>query len=580
MKRNRVWQALLSLHLLALVLLGACSSPTEEELSPVVLVTVLGLNSDIVGLRAAATLNTAPAMMEQEYKEGFGPSVVQFQFAVRLPARAQGRFELSLVSLTKEGCYLSENLQEQADVAPGQFVTMTVNLNRLGQPMCPLVLDGKGGLGRISWTSQPPLAPTADSSCDGHCVPKFPIGAEVTLTTAGSVLNHLFQWRGDCTGKGECKLTMNQARQVTAQFAPTLKVNPTGGANTRGLVRIISSPEAIDCGKACASGFAPDTEVTLKVVSSAPACFVGWGAPCSGSGECKVTVKDSLQVEARFADCTVQPSGTSNDLTSIWASSSTDIWAAGSSIAIRSSGSTWAPELLCGTSGSIIYGIWSGGPSSDIIYTTGYEINQYTRSGSCTRTYPPYRLTSVWGSAPNDIWYSASNGRIYRSNDSTSFLETSVTESSISLRRITGRGPSDVWVVGDRGFISHWDGLAWKTQKVNGVTDTLYGVWSTSSNSAWAVGEKGTILRWNGTQWSKVDHKLTMATLRAVWAADSSDVWVVGDSGTIIHWDGSVLVKVQEPGARDYYAVHGPVDPSGKVFWVVGSNGTIVKYNR
>ena len=579
MKRNRVWQALLSLHLLALVLLGACSSPTEEELSPVVLVTVLGLNSDIVGLRATATLNTAPAMMEQEYKEGFGPSVVQFQFAVRLPARAQGRFELSLLSLTKEGCYLSENLHEQADVAPGQFVTMTVNLNRFEKPICPLTIEGTGGPGKVTWTSKPDF-PQQRHTCESRCIAYFPIGTAVTLSATENAPKQFLQWGGACTGTSDCSLPIDGPKNVTAEFQRVLTVKLIGAANSRAQTTVISDPQGISCGTTCQYRFDPNTSVTLSVSSSAPACFAGWGAPCSGTGTCTVKIKESMQVEAQFAECTTQSTGASSTMNSIWASSSDKIWTASTRELTRFDGSTWTSELFNSPGGFPITGIWGSGTSGDILISTNGGGYLYSGSKSLTKIDTFSSLTSVWAVSPSDILFSTRNGIIYRSNGTGGYSPMQVAGSDIVLRHIAGVSSNDIWVVGDRGVIRHWDGSTWKAPSNDLGTATLNGVWATSPTSAWAVGAYGTVLNWNGTTWSKVEQNLTSELLTAVWAANPTDVWVTGGSGSLLHWDGRTWAKVENPSRSGLYSIHGPADAHGKLFWVGSSSGVVIKYAR
>lgn len=57
--------------------------------------------------------------------------------------------------------------------------------------------------------------------------------------------------------------------------------------------------------------------------------------------------------------------------------------------------------------------------------------------------------------------------------------------------------PDRIWAVGERGGIYHWDGTAWQTFAVTGVTKDLNGVWFTGDGrEGWAVGVDGTIARY------------------------------------------------------------------------------------
>lgn len=58
---------------------------------------------------------------------------------------------------------------------------------------------------------------------------------------------------------------------------------------------------------------------------------------------------------------------------------------------------------------------------------------------------------------------------------------------------IWGLSTSDIWIVGVKGYIAHYDGVSF-TQTASGTNEHLYGVWSSSATDVWAVGDNGTIL--------------------------------------------------------------------------------------
>jgi hypothetical protein len=51
----------------------------------------------------------------------------------------------------------------------------------------------------------------------GVCAASFPAGTRVVLTPSGGSLR---DWRGDCSGRGTCAVTMYKAHSVTARFKP------------------------------------------------------------------------------------------------------------------------------------------------------------------------------------------------------------------------------------------------------------------------------------------------------------------------------------------------------------------------
>jgi len=377
-------------------------------------------------------------------------------------------------------------------------------------------------------------------------------------------------------------MTIDGPIQVTAEFQRVLTVKVVGAANVRGQVSIESSPSGINCGETCLYRFDPNETVTLTVKSHAPVCFVGWGSPCSGTGTCTVTIKESLQIEAQFIECTTQSIGNYYSMDSVWALSSNNIVSTSERDVARSSGSAWTAERFSMPLTFPITGIWGSGLSGDIAISTDGGAYLYSATKQLTKIGSLSGLTSVFGLSPNDILFSTKNGMIHRSDGSGGYSSKQVADSSIVLRHIAGVSSNDIWVVGDRGVIRHWDGNAWTAPSNNLGTNTLNGVWATSPTNAWAVGTYGTILNWNGTTWSKVDQKLTSEVLTAVWAANPADVWVTGYNRSLLHFDGRTWANVEIPEAarNGLYSIHGPADANGKLFWVGSSSGVVIKYAR
>jgi hypothetical protein len=122
---------------------------------------------------------------------------------------------------------------------------------------------------------------------------------------------------------------------------------------------------------------------------------------------------------------------------------------------------------------------------------------------------------------------------------------------------VRGTGPDDVWMVGEKGRITHYDGEK-LTEHASGTTATLWGVWAASKTDAWAVGgtpEGGAadpddvVLHWDGASWTAVT--LPGAPLgRAlykVWGTSSDDLYVVGEASTIWHKKGATWALESDP---------------------------------
>jgi hypothetical protein len=161
---------------------------------------------------------------------------------------------------------------------------------------------------------------------------------------------------------------------------------------------------------------------------------------------------------------------------------------------------------------------------------------------------------------------------------------------------ISGTSPDDVYVLGtdspydvepeerwQRHAIRHYDGTSWTTSFESihyyGMTpeqyDELRGVWANTQDDVFAVGRRGRILHYDGQSWSPMTSPTT-GDLIDVWGRSSADVYAVGKAG-ILHYDGaSWSVLGERPGACSYGAncVWGT---AGDVFVV---SGPIILHGR
>lgn len=163
-------------------------------------------------------------------------------------------------------------------------------------------------------------------------------------------------------------------------------------------------------------------------------------------------------------------------------------------------------------------------------------------------------LYRVWGSGPSDVWAVGARGTILHWNCAAWSVVTSGTAQD--LYGVWGSGPSDVWAVGAQGTILHFDGSAWSPATSDTpLSSGVYGVWGSGAGDVWAVGDEGTLLHWNGSTWSNTGSALpsgTTQTFNGVWGSGPADVWAVGSpsckaagfgqicsNGNVQHWNGS-----------------------------------------
>jgi hypothetical protein len=139
-----------------------------------------------------------------------------------------------------------------------------------------------------------------------------------------------------------------------------------------------------------------------------------------------------------------------------------------------------------------------------------------------------------------------------------------------TLRGLWGAAPNDIWAVGDRGSLVHYDGASWRP--VTAVTDRdLHAVWGRSRMEVWAVGQGGTVLRFDGKSWS-AEASSTATTLRAVHGADGKEhktVWAVGLGGLILERN-TAWSRAQSKTSRHLYGVSW-IAPG--TVWAAGQGG-------
>lgn len=177
----------------------------------------------------------------------------------------------------------------QVTMSQARSATATFTLNQYQLSVT------RAGTSLGSVTSSPP-----GIDCGATCSASFDEGAQVTLTAPDLSPDYRFVgWSGDCTGTGQCQVSMTQARAVTATFihmhALGVQKNGTGSGT------VTSSPGGIDCGPTCSANFDEGIQVTLTAVPDASAAFLGWSGACTNtSGPCVVTMSSATSVTARF----------------------------------------------------------------------------------------------------------------------------------------------------------------------------------------------------------------------------------------------------------------------------------------
>jgi len=98
----------------------------------------------------------------------------------------------------------------------------------------------------------------------------------------------------------------------------------------------------------------------------------------------------------------------------------------------------------------------------------------------------------------------------------------------------------------------------WIEQTLPVETPTLRAIWGFSNSNIWAVGDRGTIIHWDGfvwMTWPEPDGLLGNYDYRGVFGCFPWQVWAIGTTGTgdnvIIEWDGVSWSIVHGPNADE-----------------------------
>jgi dienelactone hydrolase len=188
-------------------------------------------------------------------------------------------------------------------------------------------------------------------------------------------------------------------------------------------------------------------------------------------------------------------------------------------------------------------------------------------------------LTGLWGTSPSDIFAVGPKGTILHF-DGGAWTAMPVAGEP-HLLSIWGSSSRDVFVVGDKGVIVHYDGQAW-TPMTSGTTKNLISVWGTSSRDVFAAGYGGTVLHYDGVEWTPMATGTT-ADLYGIWGTAPNAVVAVGGTpmplpgkGVILRYDGKTWSPMTIPDSPFLAGVWG--SSVGDVF-AVGVNLAILRFD-
>ena len=268
-------------------------------------------------------------------------------------------------------------------------------------------------------------------------------------------------------------------------------------------------------------------------------------------------------------------------------------------VAVATSAGAWS-ACAVGEGGQTLDGSgggWSVGPTipgANLTGVTSDTVGGWIASSDVGNLYVRAAGAKAWGQATSvgtavDGLTHASDGTIVavgnyglvatRAPGSSAWVTSYGELNGQNIHAVTALDAKNVWVAGDAGSVSHWDGTAWGAVAVP-TTATLHAVWAADTSHVYAVGSQGAIVRWNGVKWQKMVSG-SAQELWAVWGNGPDDVFAAGAGGQLLHWDGVDTAKLK------WTVVGTHLDGSMRAvwgltpddLWIAGEKGLIYHYD-
>jgi hypothetical protein len=295
------------------------------------------------------------------------------------------------------------------------------------------------------------------------------------------------------------------------------------------------------------------------------------------------TDTDPVEIPVQWVDRTVE---TSTTLSGVYSGGR------GATV-VGDDGKAWAlaegrPVALATGVSANLTGVWGRGDQSTLeLVAVGYAgtvLNWTDADGFVASTDGALGTTNFEDvdGKPGDLTAVSATG-VYRfDGDKWAFEDTVFNR---TLRRVYVDAAGAAWAVGDSGTIVRRVADKWEQVAAPSGVD-LRDVHGTGQD-VWIVGNRGTVLHWNGTTLEKIPTDSTV-NYQGVWAAPSGNVYIVGNNGTAIMWDPTVEPPEEDtasgPGAfiplptgsdANLYAVYGSDEVN---IWAVGNRGAVFRY--
>ena len=189
-------------------------------------------------------------------------------------------------------------------------------------------------------------------------------------------------------------------------------------------------------------------------------------------------------------------------------------------------------------------------------------------------------LWGVWGANRDDIWAVGGNGRdenaatIVRLQPDDSWKEIvlpAMERPNVrAFFKVWGTADDNVYIVGQRGAVLHWDG-AELGELLVGTSQDLISLWGTGSDNIVIVGGRsnGVVAHYDGAEWT-TQSVAPAPGLNGVWMKEPGVAWVAGNNGTLGRLDVDRLT-LETDAVSTNLDVHAVFGVGGERFAVGGN---------
>ncbi len=213
--------------------------------------------------------------------------------------------------------------------------------------------------------------------------------------------------------------------------------------------------------------------------------------------------------------------------------------------------------------------LWVIGKSDIDTFLARYEDGQWFSSWVTSMNI----VSDIWVADRENVFVACDYGTIYQSEPQGGMAPVTAVQPVQHLHGIWGASAKSVYVVGDNGTISHYDGSQW-TGMTSGASAHLRAVWGASDTHVVAVGDGGAVLRWNGSSWQAMNPGVDV-DLTTVWTNGPDDIWVASTEDVLVHYTGGSWEVVPTGlSPAGIHALWGRDDD----LWIAGGSGFLLEY--